>query len=112
MRFVLNFTNEGGLERRFRFLKNIMGMWPIQRICEETKISDFGALVHDASDIEPWGYIIDVNDQEFLNPASMTQALPKLLPRVKSTRPKLDCTACTLHLRQPRTLLQEREGSA
>jgi len=71
----LNFTNEGGLERRFRFLKNIMGMWPIQRICEEHGISDFSALVHSASYIEPWGYIIDVNDPEFLNPASMTQAI-------------------------------------
>jgi rhamnulokinase len=29
----MNFTNEGGLEGRFRVLKNIMGMWPIQRIC-------------------------------------------------------------------------------
>jgi rhamnulokinase len=71
----LNFTNEGGLERRFRFLKNIMGMWPIQRICEEHNISDVGPLVHGASDIEPWEYIINVNDPEFLDPPSMTQAI-------------------------------------
>src|SRR5690625_1441719 len=26
-----NFTNEGGVDYRFRFLKNIMGLWMIQR---------------------------------------------------------------------------------
>ncbi len=27
-----NFTNEGGIDYRFRFLKNIMGMWLFQNI--------------------------------------------------------------------------------
>src|SRR5699024_4075606 len=27
-----NFTNEGGLDYRFRFLKNIMGLWMIQEV--------------------------------------------------------------------------------
>src|SRR5699024_12572212 len=27
-----NFTNEGGLDYRFRFLKNIMGIWMIQEL--------------------------------------------------------------------------------
>ncbi|MBO7253837.1 MAG: rhamnulokinase, partial [Clostridia bacterium] len=30
--FKANFTNEGGIEYRFRFLKNIMGMWLVQSI--------------------------------------------------------------------------------
>lgn len=71
----MNFTNEGGLERRFRVLKNIMGLWPIQRVCEELKISDVGTLVDKAGDAEPWRSIIDVNDPEFLNPASMTESI-------------------------------------
>ena len=71
----MNFTNEGGLERRFRVLKNIMGMWPIQRVCEEQKITDFGALVERAAAAEPWRSIIDVNDHQFLNPASMTESI-------------------------------------
>ncbi|HLY40759.1 MAG TPA: rhamnulokinase [Terracidiphilus sp.] len=72
---AMNFTNEGGLERRFRVLKNIMGMWPIQRICEEQKISDFAGLVQQAEEMEPWRSIINVNDPEFLNPASMTESI-------------------------------------
>lgn len=30
-----NFTNEGGYLKRFRFLKNIMGLWMIQSIRRE-----------------------------------------------------------------------------
>ena len=71
----MNFTNEGGLERRFRVLKNIMGLWPIQRVCEELKISDVGALVEEAIAAEPWRSIIDVNDSKFLNPSSMTESI-------------------------------------
>ena len=30
-----NFTNEGGYEHRFRYLKNIMGLWMIQSVRHE-----------------------------------------------------------------------------
>jgi len=71
----MNFTNEGGIERRFRILKNIMGMWPIQRVCEEQNISDFGQVIEDSVREKPWRSIIDVNDSEFLNPTSMTRTI-------------------------------------
>jgi rhamnulokinase len=71
----MNFTNEGGLERRFRVLKNIMGMWPLQRICEENEISDVGNLVASAGEAEPWRFIIDLDDPDFLNPQSMSESL-------------------------------------
>ena len=32
-----NFTNEGGYEYRFRYLKNIMGLWMIQSARHEWK---------------------------------------------------------------------------
>ncbi|MBS1803253.1 MAG: rhamnulokinase [Acidobacteria bacterium] len=71
----MNFTNEGGVERRFRILKNIMGMWPIQRVCEEQNISDFGQVIEAAGSERPWRSIIDINDSELLNPASMTNTI-------------------------------------
>ena len=71
----MNFTNEGGVERRFRILKNIMGMWPIQRVCEEQNISDFGQVLEAALREKPWRSIIDVNDSDFLNPTSMTDTI-------------------------------------
>lgn len=71
----MNFTNEGGLERRFRVLKNIMGMWPIQRICEEHHVADVGKLIAEAAMVPAWGMLINPNDPVFLNPASMSEAI-------------------------------------
>jgi rhamnulokinase len=87
---AMNFTNEGGLERRFRVLKNIMGMWPIHRVCEEHVISDFGKLVGAASEIERWKFIIDVNDPEFLNPLSMTESIRSYCRRSGQHVPESD----------------------
>ena len=33
--YKLNFTNEGGYDYRYRYLKNIMGLWIIQSIKKE-----------------------------------------------------------------------------
>jgi len=71
----MNFTNEGGVEGRFRVLKNIMGMWPIQRVCEEKNLANFGSIVEQAAQERAWRSIIHVNDPEFLNPPSMTDAI-------------------------------------
>ncbi len=71
----MNFTNEGGFERRFRVLKNIMGMWPLQRMCEEWKIADLARVVDAAAREPAWRSIIDVNHPEFLNPVSMVKTI-------------------------------------
>ena len=39
-----NITNEGGAEGRYRVLKNIMGLWLLQRVCEELHIDDLCQL--------------------------------------------------------------------
>ena len=72
---AMNFTNEGGLERRFRVLKNIMGMWLLQRVCAEHKIDDVAALVEQANAAPAFRSIVNPNDEFFLNPTSMTDAL-------------------------------------
>ena len=93
-----NFTNEGGAWGRYRFLKNIMGLWMIQSIRlelngvsyvegksdDETKealaqISDwqkgrkysFADLEMAARAAEADQATIDVNEQRFMNPKSM-----------------------------------------
>ena len=35
-----NITNEGGAEGRYRVLKNIMGLWLLQRMLKEQHIAD------------------------------------------------------------------------
>ena len=93
-----NFTNEGGAWGRYRFLKNIMGLWMIQSIRRELNgvsyvegksgeataealkaLTDyqrgreysFGDLSTIARGTDGYDTLIDVNEQRFMNPASM-----------------------------------------
>lgn len=72
---TMNMSNEGGVERRYRVLKNIMGLWLVQRIRKELDGSGHGDLVQAAAAAEPWGSIINPEDLRFLNPASMVDAI-------------------------------------
>lgn len=67
-----NFTNEGGYEGRFRYLKNIMGLWMIQSVRHEygDKYS-FVELCEKAKACQAFPTIIDVNDERFLAPENM-----------------------------------------
>ena len=96
---LANFTNEGGAWGRYRLLKNIMGLWMIQsirrelngesyvegRAADETReaiaqIRDyekgkhysFADLEMSARGASDYQITIDVNENRFLNPASMT----------------------------------------
>ena len=73
-----NFTNEGGYEGRFRFLKNIMGLWMIQSVRNELIAAgqeySFAELCNlaEQADIDS---IVDANAKVFLAPASMIDAV-------------------------------------
>ena len=72
----LNFTNEGGYDYRFRYLKNIMGLWIIQSARHELeKKYSFDELCDMARQSADFPSRIDVNDTTFLSPANMTQAI-------------------------------------
>ena len=87
-----NFTNEGGYDYRFRFLKNIMGLWMNQSIRREyngvsyvegrgsarhalRKEGDpelgFGDLIEAAREADGFESCVNVNDDRFLAPESM-----------------------------------------
>ncbi|MBP3260744.1 rhamnulokinase [Pseudobutyrivibrio sp.] len=73
-----NFTNEGGYDGRFRFLKNIMGLWMIQSVRNELIAAGqeytFAELCNlaEEADIDS---IVDANAEVFLAPASMINAV-------------------------------------
>lgn len=70
-----NFTNEGGYDHRFRFLKNIMGLWMIQSVKKEfTEDLSFAEICARASH-EAIPSIVDCNDDCFLAPKSMVKAV-------------------------------------
>lgn len=68
-----NFTNEGGIDYRFRYLKNIMGMWMINsmkhEIANEYSFNDICEMAKK----ETITSIIDAQDHCFLAPVSMVE---------------------------------------
>lgn len=71
-----NFTNEGSINGNYRFLKNIMGLWLIQEVkrLHNANLS-FDELVSYAKKNASFPSIIDVNDDRFLSPESMTTSI-------------------------------------
>jgi rhamnulokinase len=70
-----NFTNEGGVENTFRFLKNIMGLWLVQecrrewaRAGESYSYDDLTAM---AAGAPAFGPLVSLSDSRFLPPGDM-----------------------------------------
>jgi rhamnulokinase len=70
-----NITNEGGAEGRYRVLKNIMGLWLLQRVLKEQNISDLPALIAETETLAPCSFLINPNDDRFINPAHMSSEI-------------------------------------
>lgn len=68
-----NLTNEGGYDYRFRYLKNIMGMWMInsakQEIADDMSYADICAMASKTTIAS----IVPANDDRFLAPKNMTE---------------------------------------
>ncbi|MBQ6918865.1 MAG: rhamnulokinase [Synergistaceae bacterium] len=77
-----NFTNEGGVGY-IRYLRNIMGMWLINRLRDELcPGKDFGEIVREA-EADSFDGIVDANDVSFLAPESMKSAFDSNLSRTQ-----------------------------
>lgn len=70
-----NFTNEGGYDHRFRYLKNIMGLWMIQSVKKEFKEDLSFSEICERASRENIVSIVDCNDSSFFAPKSMIQAV-------------------------------------
>lgn len=73
-----NFTNEGGADHTFRYLKNIMGLWMLQNVKRELNEMgynyDFPSLIELAK-TSTFDKTVDVNSSLFLAPKSMINAI-------------------------------------
>lgn len=76
-----NFTNEGGIEYRFRFLKNIMGMWLFQNIRKEINKSLTYDEMMELAKKSDFNGTFDPSSASLLAPESMIEAIKKLLGR-------------------------------
>lgn len=74
-----NFTNEGGVEYRFRFLTNIMGMWLFQSIRKEIgKTLSYDEMMQAAMQSD-YCKTFNCNDSTLTAPESMIGAIQALL---------------------------------
>lgn len=71
----LNFTNEGGYEYQYRYLKNIMGLWMIQSVKKELKDQYSFSKLCKLAEEETISSQIDCNDECFLAPNSMIREI-------------------------------------
>ena len=99
-----NFTNEGGYEYRYRYLKNIMGLWMIQSIRRELNGAVYVAGRETRAAAEKqWSYAeleaearrcaefasrVEVDDARFLAPGSMIQAVKDFCAETKQPVPQ------------------------
>ncbi|NOG51222.1 MAG: hypothetical protein HND48_18710 [Chloroflexi bacterium] len=85
-----NLTNEGGVGGKFRFLKNIMGLWLVQQ-CRETwqaqgRPYSFDELVEMAASADPFRSFIDPDDITFFPPATCPPVCANTAPASANRR--------------------------
>lgn len=75
--YAYNFTNEGGIEGTTRFLKNICGMWLLERCRKEwtDAPADVNEVNKAAMTAPAFRSIINPDDPRFANPTSMVEAI-------------------------------------
>lgn len=106
-------TNEGGYEKRYRYLKNIMGLWMIQSVRRELNGQySFGKMSAMARETGNVPYRVNVNDGRFLAPDSMVTAVREVCGKELTLPEVLSVIYHSLAEEYSRTLdeLEERVG--
>ena len=90
--FKYNFTNEGGVCNKIRFLKNIMGLWIIQESkrqwAREGKNFSFDDLENAAWGAEPFRSFIDPDAEDFVAPGNMPKRIREYCKRTGQPVPE------------------------
>ena len=115
---TMNVSNERGYERRYRVLKNIMGLWLIQRVAHEMNVAIDDGLIAAARAAIPWRSIVNPDDGRFLNPTSMTDSIRGFCSRTDQPEPvtPADLARCifdslALSYRKTKAELEALKGS-
>lgn len=78
-----DFTNEGGVGGKIRFLKNIFGLWLVQECRrswerQEGARLDYGAITDEAAKAEPFRSIINLDDPRLFAPDDMPSLIQEI----------------------------------
>lgn len=87
-----DFTNEGGVNDKIRFLKNISGLWLLQEIKksweEKGEYYTYEEITNLAENSESFVSIIDPDDHLFINPVDMIEAINEYCRKTGQRIPK------------------------
>jgi rhamnulokinase len=87
-----NFTNEGGVDDRIRYLRNVMGLWLLQESLRTWQLEgtpeDLPALLVAAGELGPGGPVIDPDDPSFLPPGDMPERIAAACVRLDQAPPR------------------------
>ncbi|MGE6632186.1 rhamnulokinase [Bacillus sp. NPDC077027] len=86
---LYGFTNEGGVNGSYRFLKNIMGLWMLQEM-KRTEFDhlSFEELTRLAAEETAFHSVIEVNDSRFLMPERMLDEIKRACKETNQPSPK------------------------
>lgn len=108
-----NLTNEGGHAGTWRVLKNVMGLWLVQRVRAALGrggvLPSYDALVAEAAAAAPWRSVVDPDDPAFLMPEDMVEAVREACRRAGQPVPDtvgqvVRCCLESLAVKYARTL--------
>ena len=69
------FTNEGGYGGKYRFIKNIMGLWMVRSVRDELPDKPSYAVLERQARQSGYNGLVSVNDAAFFAPESMSRAV-------------------------------------
>jgi len=87
-----NFTNEGGVFGKFRFLRNVQGMWLVQECrriwASQGKEYSYDELTRLASRSRRFTAFIDPDHPRFMAPANMVEEIMSYLDETNQEKPR------------------------
>lgn len=89
---LANFTNEVGFNHQIRFLKNVMGLWILNRTVQEFNEQgynySFSDVVNEAKNCTYFDTVLDPDNEIFENPKSMIKAIDTYCENSKQNKPE------------------------
>lgn len=87
-----DFTNEGGVNDKILFMRNITGLWLLQRMVAEWERNDedcsYEHLLSECEKSKPFGSLVNSDDPVFTHPASMTETIRAYCKNTSQTVPQ------------------------
>ncbi len=111
-----NFTNEGGVDGTIRYLRNVMGLWPLQESLRHWGTGDLPALLRQAAREPAFASVVDPDDPAFLAPGDMPARIAQACRRAGEPVPDtpagvVRCILDSLALAHRRAIRQAQELS-